>query len=234
MALFLVSFTSFASVTMMGTRIIYPSNASSVELRFQSQDDFPSIMEVWTHLHQDSASKDDENNGETPFIAVPPVFRIDANKGQIIKLSFTGEDLPKDRESLFYFSSLQVPAMKANQQDNNLLTVTFKNTVKVFFRPKELKETPDASFSKLQVGVVGQNIKISNPTGYYYSLTELKFKQDGQERGKLDTKDGIKMLPPFSETVFPLKNIVVTPGKTIVSIHTINDLGGISVADFPL
>ncbi|WP_409333365.1 fimbria/pilus periplasmic chaperone, partial [Escherichia coli] len=42
-----------------------------------------------------------------PFTATPPVSRIDAKRGQTIKLMYTASSaLPKDRESVFWFNVL--------------------------------------------------------------------------------------------------------------------------------
>ncbi|MEN2733548.1 fimbria/pilus periplasmic chaperone [Escherichia coli] len=40
----------------------------------------------------------------------PPIFRMDSKSGQTVRIVYTGESLPKDRESLFYLNVLDIPA----------------------------------------------------------------------------------------------------------------------------
>ncbi len=52
-----------------------------------------------------------------PFTATPPVSRIDAKRGQTIKLMYTASSaLPKDRESVFWFNVLEVPQNQMQQK----------------------------------------------------------------------------------------------------------------------
>jgi fimbrial chaperone protein len=39
--------SAFASVVMTGSRVIYPSDAKSVDLKLRNDDDFPYVIQAW-------------------------------------------------------------------------------------------------------------------------------------------------------------------------------------------
>lgn len=223
--------TAHGSVTLIGTRIIYPENAKYVNLQFRSPDEVPSIMEVWTSTLNTTAQTAKEANA--PFIATPQVFRIDPNQGQTVKLTYTGADLPVDRESVFYLHFLQVPAMKKGNQQANKLVITYRSTVKVFYRPAELKGSSDEVISQLNVDgsrLSSGKLTIHNPTEYHISLDSFAIKNGNQTVAAASGSD-MPMIAPFSK-----QDITVKPLRHASSIHIniINDLGGVSSTQIKL
>jgi fimbrial chaperone protein len=107
---FLLGAHASASVTMLGTRVIYPADAGEQALRFSNPDDHPNLVQLW--LDDGHAGRPDGQ--ASPFLVIPPVFRIEPRGGQVVRLSYAGAPLPQDRESLFFLNFLQVPALKAD------------------------------------------------------------------------------------------------------------------------
>jgi P pilus assembly chaperone PapD len=69
------------------------------------------------------------------------VAKLKADSSQLVRLVFTGEPLPADRDSVFYFNMLEVP-QKSNEDTK--ISFAVRTRIKVFFRPKGLKgELPD-------------------------------------------------------------------------------------------
>ena len=93
---FLLSAHASASVTMLGTRVIYPADAGEQVLRFSNPDDHPTRVQLW--LDDGHAGRPDGQ--ASPFLVIPPVFRIEPHGGQVVRLSYIGAALPQDRESL--------------------------------------------------------------------------------------------------------------------------------------
>ena len=46
---------------------------------------------------------------DAPFLITPPLFRMDAQKEQSLRIVYTHDQLPADRESLFWLNVLEVP-----------------------------------------------------------------------------------------------------------------------------
>ncbi|WP_164671810.1 fimbria/pilus periplasmic chaperone, partial [Pseudomonas viridiflava] len=96
-----------AGVVIDGTRHIYPQQRREITLRLTNDDErAPRLVQVW--LDQgDPAS--DPSNSEVPFSLSPPVFRLYPQKSQAVRLVYTEEPLPADRESLFWLNALEIP-----------------------------------------------------------------------------------------------------------------------------
>ncbi|ECK7329236.1 fimbria/pilus periplasmic chaperone, partial [Salmonella enterica subsp. enterica] len=96
------------SVTILGSRIIYPSTASSVDVQLKNNDAIPYIVQTW--FDDGDMNTSPENSSAMPFIATPPVFRIQPKAGQVVRVIYNNtKKLPQDRESVFWFNVLQVP-----------------------------------------------------------------------------------------------------------------------------
>ncbi|MCB5513397.1 fimbria/pilus periplasmic chaperone, partial [Thomasclavelia ramosa] len=77
------------------------STEKSVNVRLENEGNNPLLVQSWLDTGDDSA---EAGSIAVPFTATPPVSRIDAKRGQTIKLMYTASSpLPKDRESVFWF-----------------------------------------------------------------------------------------------------------------------------------
>lgn len=222
--LFLLFFShlSAASVVLIGTRVIYPEDKNFVNLNFRSSDNVPSIMELWVSKEVNSTDK----NNNVPFVITPSIFRIDPNKGQSTKLILTDHALPNDRESVFYLNFLQLPASK---KDVNKLVVTYKSTVKIFYRPSSLTQRVDNVVASLSVDSSRSNageITLFNGSEYYITPTQLSFTRNGTRLLSIP-ENKLTMVPPFSQENIKIKPLSNLNGAE-ASISLVNDLGGIS------
>jgi fimbrial chaperone protein len=223
-----------ASVTLIGTRVIYPAEAKFVNLNFRSPDAVPSIIEVWTSLKNSASST--SQNGDGPFVVMPQVFRIDPKKGQTAKLTFTGAHVPQDRESVFYLNFVQLPAVKKDEQNANKLMVTYKSTMKIFYRPTTLTGDPNKVVSQLKIDLAALSagsITVVNPSEYHVTISRLEIKQNGKHILSVSGND-LEMIAPFSQIRIPVKSSKINASSAVASIQIINDLGGISKAEISL
>ncbi len=95
------------SVVIMGTRVVYPATQKSISIRLNNDNESPALVQSW--LDDGDAAAPPESV-HVPFIITPPIFRMDSKSGQTVRIVYTGESLPKDRESLFYLNVLDIPA----------------------------------------------------------------------------------------------------------------------------
>lgn len=217
-----LSHLSYASVTLIGTRIIYPEEKKFVSLNFRSSDQVPSVIDTWvSNKAISSASATD-----APFIITPSIFRIDPNKGQTVKLIYTGKPMVNDRESVFYFNFVQLPATEKNI---NKLLISYKSTVKIFYRPDDLKQSPENISSFLEIDsrkIKAGMISVINSSEYHVTPTQIQFTRKGKNVLTVDG-EALSMIAPFSRLemkIPPLNNI----DEISASMSMINDLGGIS------
>ena len=80
------SSSSIADIVISGTRVIYKSDQKSVNVRLENKGNNPLLVQSWLDTGDDNA---EPGSITVPFTATPPVSRIDAKRGQTIKLMYT-------------------------------------------------------------------------------------------------------------------------------------------------
>lgn len=213
------------SVVIMGTRVVYPATQKSISIRLNNDNESPALVQSW--LDDGDAAAPPESV-HVPFIITPPIFRMDSKSGQTVRIVYTGESLPKDRESLFYLNVLDIPAKprakkdsdNSEQRNNNYLQLAVRSRIKFFFRPAHLKLTPNDAYLKVTWYQEEGRIKAVNPTPYYITYNKIAVDQNKH----LTPVEHGGMIPPFSSTVFALKGRTAPASK--VSWVIVNDYGG--------
>lgn len=214
-----------AGIVIDGTRVVYPAAKREVTINIRNASDKPSLVEAWL-----DAGNPDAKPGESkvPFALTPPVFRLDPTKSQSMRLVYTRDPLPADRESLFWLNVLDIPPRAAQNADlPNQLELAFKHRMKVFFRPAGLKGSAADAPAQLAWKLVSKDgkltgIQASNPTAYHVSLALVMVTVDGHPvTAKSD------MLPPFASNTFAVQDSVPVPAAAVALDYTfVNDYGG--------
>jgi len=214
-----------AGIVIDGTRVVYPAAKREVTINVRNGSDKPSLVEAWL-----DAGNADAKPGESkvPFALTPPVFRLDPTKSQSLRLVYTRDPLPADRESLFWLNVLDIPPRAAPNADlPNQLELAFKHRMKVFFRPAGLKGSAADAPAQLTWRLVSKDgkltgIQASNPTPYHVSLAQVTATVDGHPvTAKSD------MLLPFASNIFAVQDQVTAPTAAVALEYTfVNDYGG--------
>ncbi len=216
----MIAFSCSASVTIMGSRIIYPSDAATVDVRLKNNDPFPYIIQAW--FDDGNIDSGPDIKGIVPFIVTPPLFRIQPDSGQIVRVVFDGSmQLPQDRESVFWFNTLQIPPknIEGDNQKNKML-ITLRSRIKIFYRPVSLG-VPGKNLENVKISGTKGGVLIENPTAWFISYSSAKIQINGEQ---YDLNHD--MIPPFSKLEFRFKDRKVTPGgKTLLMLTYINDQG---------
>ena len=209
-ALCLINFNANADVTIEGTRIVYPENTKEKTIKFFNEGDKPALMQLWVD-NGDVNSK--PNDADTPFIIMPPVFRVDAKQGQNTRISLLEDNLPKDRESIFWFNALEIPQKSKDIKENEgYLQIATRSRLKLFYRPSALKGNPTIAAENVnwtlkkdasQLTLTGEN---NSP--FFTTFASIKVTIDSKSYD-FDTL----MINPFSNKSISIKN------KTINNLH---------------
>jgi len=231
--IFVVTFifqeTSQASVTILGSRIIYPGNAASVDVQLKNNDKFPYVIQTWfDDGNMDSKPADQRT---VPFIATPPVFRIQPLAGQIVRVVFTTEKvLPQDRETVYWFNSLQIPPSNlASESGKNSMLLMLRNRIKVFYRPVAIGK-PGNIFERVKVDITHDSVEVTNEQPWYLSLVDVSLKS-----GDKKISCQADMIAPFSKQRFTCKSAFNrSPGERIVSLSVMNDQGARVSENYPI
>lgn len=210
-----------ASVVIGGTRIIYEAKEKEVTVKLSNEGSMPALTQSWVDTGDVNAAA---GTIQVPFIVNPPVARIDPGKSQTLRLMHTGEAMPQDKESVFWFNVLEVPP-KA-QGDANALQMAFRSRVKLFYRPAGLKGNAGEAAQKISWRVVKSGnrnaLEATNPTPYHVTFTAVKV-VNGAKTAKLEAGD---MIGPGEKKVLPLVGDFSQGENTQVIYRFLNDFGG--------
>jgi len=224
----IASFTVQASVIISGTRVVYPANQKEVTIRFENKNQKPALVQVWL----DSGDEDlTPERAKVPFVASPPIFRIEPNRQQVMRLAYTGEPLPTDRESLFWLNMLEVPPMVRDADQSNQLQLAFKTRIKVFFRPQGLPYEAVQATEKLLWKLVkteqGPALEVHNPTPYHLNFDSVELLVAGQRHAKpVDQTGPDNMVNPQASNRFPLPSLKsASSAGAQVEFQVIDDYG---------
>lgn len=217
-----------ASVVINNTRIIYPQNDKEVTVRLESKNQAPVLIQAWLDKGDEHSTPD---QGGIPFIATPPVFRMEPGKQQVVRVAYTGETLPSKQESLFWFNLLEVPAQSPDAQQSNQLQLAFRSRIKLFFRPQNLPYGVEDAPGKLQWRIEstaqGQVLEVYNPSPYHVTFEQVEILDSKQRHTRKDSSSSAdNMVIPGGRNRFELPTLKSPPGSTAtVEFHALDDFG---------
>ncbi|MFC4524035.1 fimbria/pilus periplasmic chaperone [Cupriavidus pinatubonensis] len=215
---------SHASVVIAGTRVIVHAGDGEATIKLSNEGKSPALTQAWLDTGDASAQP---AGIDVPFTVTPPIARIEPGKAQTLRIHYTGEPLPADKESVFWLSVLEVPPKPgADEIDANKLQLAFRSRIKLFFRPAGLQgeatEAPARVAWRLVKADRGLALEASNPTAYHVSFSSVEL-LDGTHSA---SNEAGGMVAPGKSMRFPLAGNV-DPGKAItVRYQAINDYGG--------
>lgn len=181
--------------------------------------DRPFAVQTWVNTEADDTVT------VVPFAPSPPLFRLNPGKEQHVQINGLPQDLPSDRESLFYFNVQEIP--QANSSQGNVLNIALRTRIKLFYRPALLTDNPTARLKDLQWSVrqiAGKaELTAMNPPPFHVSFIRL----DVSGGGRTEKVSEVAMLGPFSSRHYKLNETKAVPGLQVV-FAAINDYGGYS------
>lgn len=217
--LILCSWPLQAGIQLDSTRIIYPAGKREVTLGLTNHSPTPRLIQAWVDA-------DEDNPAAVPFIVMPPIFRLDAHKGQSLRIIYSGDALAQDRESVFWINVLEVRPKRANASNEaNAVKVSIRSRLKLFYRPEGLPDSPEKAVSLLHWRIVpdgsGYAIECKNPGAYNVSFNDVGLKGVSEKENK--KQNG--MCPAMGNHRFRITgNTKSTDGQLMLTV--IDDFGG--------
>ncbi|MCX7512609.1 fimbrial biogenesis chaperone [Frateuria hangzhouensis] len=215
-----------ANVQITGTRIVFPAKPGEVTVRLTNNNTKPALVEAWIDRGDPKATPD---KVDTPFLITPPLFRMDPHKDQSLRIIFTQEPLPADRESLFWLNVLEVPPKPSGPDaaGKNYLQLAIRSRLKVFYRPENLGDVEKApaqlSFKPI-AGDTGYGLAVHNPTPFYITLAGVKLDMAGKT---YTSEPG--MVAPYSDLRLAVSDLHQAPATgTSLRFGAINDYGAVA------
>lgn len=223
-----VAWSSHASVIVNGTRVIYNGNEKEVSVRLTNTGTLPVLVQSWIDDGDINAKPD---RIRSPFILTPPINRINADKSQTLRISYTGSlALPQDKESVYWLNLLEVPAARKDETLNKL-QVAFRTRIKLFYRPAALtdKAKVTEAAEKIRWSISGGKLTASNASPYFISLVSVSFKHAGSS-GSIEGE----MVPPMGSYTFNLPTSVRAGTGSLLTYEYVNDWGALRKVEYTL
>ena len=217
-----------AGIILSGTRVVFPSEEKEVTLQMSNDGNGPSLVQAWLDRGNERESPDQL---DVPFLITPTLSRLDPQGEQTLRILYSGEPLPQDRETLFWLNVLDVPPK--DKADVNHLQIAFRTRIKLMYRPAGLPGNAEEAATRLEWSVQSDEqgqpvLRALNPTAYVANLGYLAV----EWKGKKFPATPSHVLPgeatefairPTSEGEAPPRQF---PPGTAVLFSGINDWGG--------
>jgi len=229
-----------ADVVIRGTRVIYDEALGERVVSIRQVGDGPKLVQIWLDNGDDSIEPRDQ---DIPFLVTPSVTRMDPDTGHSIRILRVGEGLAQDRESLFWFNTLEVPPSPTGlvESGENFIQFASRIRLKFFYRPKGLQPALDRvvgllRFSLSETDPDGRvQVRVRNPSPYHITFRNLTLRPSANEDAPVlaDMVPGNWMVAPMDELVVllqPTKDITGSPDfsdGTQVVFGIVNDYGGV-------
>lgn len=211
--------SSHATLTISTTRVVYDADRRGVSLLVANPSKNLFAAQAWVNTAQDDTVT------TVPFVTNPPLFRLDPLKQQQLQISALPNDLPQDRESLFFFNLQEIPELDDSQP--NVLAVAMRTRIKLFYRPSALKGGPQQQLDTLRWSLVRDDgvlrLAVDNPTPYHVTFARLHIKANG----KSENINKSAMAPPLGRLYYDLPP-GYSQGALQVEFTTLNDHGSSS------
>ncbi|MDV5227081.1 fimbria/pilus periplasmic chaperone [Providencia rettgeri] len=209
----IIVMNAYGAVTLDRTRIVFPGNERSINIRISNDNPEEAYLaQSWI--------EDLQGNKLTQgaILATPPLQRIEPNSDSLVRLSVTPMlgQLPKDRESVFYFNLREVPPKST---EGNTLQIALQSRVKLFYRPQNILAESDTKWAhKVTLTKTAKGYLLNNVTPF--NLTIIGIGIGNSKPQSEQSKFTPVMVPPKSTHNIESK-ILSTPYITYI-----NDYGG--------
>lgn len=213
---------ALASVTIIGTRVVYPASEKEVTVRLDNRGDRPALVQSWIDAGDPNQPLDKIN---VPFVLLPPVFRMEANKGQTLRIVYTGSNLPTDKESIFWLNVLDIPPKDKSLANKNQLQMAIRSRIKLFYRPTTLNAKDAAAAATALVwhkGNKSNQLTAINNSPYYVNVAQITAEDTAGH--KVVSEKG-EMLAPGGSKDFTLKGANVNQIKSSFHYQFLDDFG---------
>lgn len=191
-------------VGLGATRLIYNEGAKQISIAVRNTDAKGAfLLQSWIENYKGVKTED--------FMITPPLNVIKPASENVLKIIQIENNLPKDRESVYWLTVKAIPgAYEKKNTNDNVLQIASASRIKIFWRPKGLNVKSENAHTMLSVSKKNNDVVLTNSSPYYLSLVEVKVGHRAMNP---------VMVPP-KESV----NLGGIQGNSI-SFQTVNDYG---------
>lgn len=213
--------SAHAALALDRTRIIFPQQSALETVRVKNPAEQPYLSQAWI-------SDEQGNELLEPFMVVPPLVRINSDDYAVLRIEKVSglDELPSDRESVFYFHVREVPpkemassAQSRVGQTGGSIQFAIESVIKLFYRPAALSQIKNIDLAQAKatsIEMVQEEIWLENNSPFYATYFSITDNQSNPVKGFESI-----MLKPFSRE----KLTMAVKGEYFIT-H-INDYGAL-------
>lgn len=200
-----------AGIRLNKTRVIMNEGESSGSITFANTGEDNYLVQAYILDTEKNVASDD-------FLVVPPVFRSNGGRNNVLKIIKRKEPVAKDRESAYKLVFNAIPGTtRTSEKDRAKVSFSLGFAIKMFYRPSALKSAPNEAFGKLRfLNRDNGTVQIYNDSEYNLSFSQLKF-----DNKLIDINKQPSMIRPFDSVVIKVDKV-----PSMASWKFINDYGG--------
>lgn len=155
-----------AGISLGGTRLVFDGSKKETSITVNNSDKRAWLIQSWIDSMDNTAT-------EVPFLVTPPLFRLGQEEGNLLRIVRTTDNLPADRESMFWLNVKSIPSSERPEEGKNMLRLAIKTRIKFIYRPPALKGTPEMQAGRLTWSTDNRQIRVFNPTPFYMNFGKL-------------------------------------------------------------
>lgn len=238
--LMIVLFLSITSLAHSGlatssSRVIFENDENQKSFILANINEYPIIVQSWV-----DEGEGNSNYLNSPFVVTPPVFKMQQDQNQSIRIIYKGNELPQDRESVYWLNLYEIPGKAINQKNKfepkqAYLNLAMNTQLKIFYRPKKLiKMDLDMIISNLDFSIQNLDGKTyiicKNSSPYNISFAKLKIYTLNDTIPAEQLMD--MMVKPFSNKIFIFTGNIAKKSILKLDYDIIDDYGKILSKSF--
>ncbi|MDT8885892.1 fimbria/pilus periplasmic chaperone [Klebsiella aerogenes] len=180
--------------------IITEKDTEGIFFSAHNNNPFPVLIQAWSsHLDTQTGMVSDLPSKEKiPFIALPPLQRVEPGENFTLQLRLNGNPVSSLKESVYLLSFKAIPV--SGPRDANQLLMTVVTNLKVFVRNNiPNSDGFNSAVNKISASWSSEGIIINNTSPYWLTFSSMKL--DDKE---LDKKLLLKMAAPMQSTLFKM------------------------------
>lgn len=195
---------SLCSITEAGvmperTRLVLSQGSADISLRLANTNAYPVLVQSWVDRGEGNLAPDTVLSS---MFVMPAVLRLQPHDISQIRVLYTGDSLPADRESVFWLNLYEIPLLRPDQpQEAARLLLGLNTQIKVFYRPPGLSQ-PDSRWHTalhfhLEMQARQWVLVCRNDSPYFVSFATLQL-SDGARQFAPDLMPDM-MVAPFGQ-----------------------------------
>ncbi|MFS1563295.1 MAG: molecular chaperone [Candidatus Arsenophonus phytopathogenicus] len=211
--LYFMAFSSSSSVFLKGTRVIFSAERKEAVIQLVNSSDNLSLVQSWV----------DEGNIDStpettlaPFVVTLPVVKINPRGGAQLHIRQLANQLPTDRESIFYLNVLDIAPKPDSLKTDNILQLALRTRIKLFYRPQNISQMSQSVVEHIKISKAGGSVVIDKPTGHFFTLAAFY-----NPTNKNNILSKTVMLSPFSQQTVENKSHTILGNEIL--LEYIND-----------